>query len=191
MRYSRAFIKTFKETPREAENISSSLLLRGGYIDQEMTGVYTLLPLGWKAADKISDIIREEMDRIDGQEILMPAMQPRELWEETDRWDKMDPPLFKLKDRHQKDIALGSTHEEVIVDLARVNYIGSAGLALLIRYTNPFCRWGRGDLHLAAPSTAVSNLLQVAGLVTEERSHFSIYPTVSAAQEAVQKRASG
>jgi len=119
MRYSKSFIKTFKETPREAENISSSLLLRGGYIDQEMSGIYTLLPPGWKVADKISDIIREEMDKIDGQEILMPAMQPRELWEETDRWDKMDPPLFKLKDRHEKDIALGSTHEEVIVDLAR------------------------------------------------------------------------
>ena len=119
MRYSKSFIKTFKETPREAENISSGLLLRGGFIDQEMSGVYTLLPLGWKVTDKISDIIREEMDKIDGQEILMPAMQPRELWEETDRWDKMDPPLFKLKDRHEKDIALGSTHEEVIVNLAR------------------------------------------------------------------------
>jgi len=119
MRYSKSFIKTFKETPREADNISVGFLLRGGFIDQEMSGVYTLLPLGWKVADKISDIIREEMDQIDGQEILMPAMQPRELWEETDRWDKMDPPLFKLKDRHEKDIALGSTHEEVIVDLAR------------------------------------------------------------------------
>lgn len=119
MRYSKSFIKTFKETPREADNISVGFLLRGGFIDQEMSGVYTLLPLGWKVADKISDIIREEMDKINGQEILMPAMQPRELWEETDRWDKMDPPLFKLKDRHEKDIALGSTHEEVIVDLAR------------------------------------------------------------------------
>jgi len=119
MRYSKSFIKTFKEAPREAENISSALLLRGSFIDQEMSGVYTLLPLGWRVADKISDIIRDEMNEIGGQEILMPAMQPRELWEETSRWDKMDPPLFKLKDRHEKDFALGSTHEEVIVDLAR------------------------------------------------------------------------
>jgi len=97
--------------------------------------------------------------------------------------------IDELEELFQRFLALN--HYNVIVDLARVNYIGSAGLALLIRYTNTFCRWGRGDLHLAAPSTAVSNLLQVAGLVTEERSHFSIYPTVSAAQEAVQKRASG
>lgn len=119
MKYSKAFIKTFKETPKEADNISSALLLRGGFIDQEMSGVYSLLPLGLKVADRISNIIREEMDKIGGMEILMPAMQPKELWGETGRWDKMDPPLFKFKDRHEKDIALGSTHEEVIVDLVR------------------------------------------------------------------------
>lgn len=119
MRYSKSFIKTYKETPREAENISSALLLRGGYIDQETSGIYSLLPLGWRVAQKISMIIREEMDLIGGQEVFLPSMQPRELWEETDRWDKMDPPLFKFKDRHEKDFVLGSTHEEVIVDLAR------------------------------------------------------------------------
>jgi len=119
MRYLQSLIKTFKETPREADNISSALLLRGGYIDQETSGIYSLLPLGWKVLQKISKIIREEMDSIGGMEILMPAMQPRELWEETGRWDNMDPPLFKFKDRHQKDFALGATHEEVIVDLLR------------------------------------------------------------------------
>jgi len=119
MKYSKSLIKTYKETPREAENISSALLLRGGFIDQETSGVYSLLPLGWKVVQKISQIIREEMEAIGGQEVFLPSMQPKELWESTDRWDKMDPPLFKFKDRHQKDFVLGSTHEEVIVDLVR------------------------------------------------------------------------
>jgi len=119
MRYLQSLIKTFKETPREADSISSALLTRGGYIDQETSGIYTLLPIGWKVLQKISQIIREEMDAIGGQEILMPAIQPKELWEETGRWDNMDPPLFKFKDRHEKDFALGATHEEVIVDLVR------------------------------------------------------------------------
>jgi len=119
MKYSQALIKTFRETPKEADNISSALLLRGGYIDQETSGVYSLLPLGWRVIQKISNIIREEMDTIGGQEISMPTMQPKELWEETNRWDKMDPPLFKFKDRHEREFALGSTHEEVIVDIVR------------------------------------------------------------------------
>ncbi len=119
MRYSQSLIKTFKETPSQADNISSSFLLRGGFIDQEMAGIYSLLPLGLKVIQKIGDIIREEMNAIGGQEIMMPALQPKELWEETERWDKMDPPLFKVKDRHEKDMALGSTHEEVITDIVR------------------------------------------------------------------------
>lgn len=84
---------------------------------------------------------------------------------------------------------LNLDHYNVIIDLARITYIGSAGLALLIRYTNAFRRWERGDLHLAALSPSVSNLLEVTGLVTEDHSHFSIYPTVNAAKEVVQKRA--
>ncbi|MGA2666556.1 MAG: proline--tRNA ligase [Patescibacteria group bacterium] len=119
MRYSKSLIKTQRETPKEADNISSALLLRGGYIDQEMSGVYSLLPLGWRVITKISQIIREEMDAIGGQEIFLPALQPKELWEESGRWNTMDPPLLKLKDRHDKELALGSTHEEVIVDLVQ------------------------------------------------------------------------
>lgn len=119
MRYSKSFIKTFKETPREADNISSALFLRGGYIDQELSGVYSFLPLGFKVINKISNIIREEMNAIGGQEVFLPVLQPKELWEESGRWNTMDPPLFKLKDRHDKELALGSTHEEVIVDLVR------------------------------------------------------------------------
>lgn len=119
MRYSQSLIKTFKETPREADNVSSSLLLRGGFIDQEMSGIYSLLPLGFRVITKISNIIREEMDAIGGQEVFLPVLQPKELWEESGRWNTIDPPLLKLKDRHNKDLALGSTHEEVIVDLVR------------------------------------------------------------------------
>ena len=119
MRYSQAFIKTTKESPRGVDTISAALLIRAGFIDQEMSGVYSLLPLGWRVMQKITAIIRNEMDAIGGQEINLPTLQPKELWQESDRWNKIDPPLFKLKDRHGKDLALGSTHEEVIVDLVR------------------------------------------------------------------------
>ncbi|MEK7143035.1 MAG: proline--tRNA ligase [Patescibacteria group bacterium] len=119
MRYSQAFIKTTKETPRGADTISAALLARAGFIDQEMSGVYTLLPLGWRVAQKIISIVRAQMNLIGAQEIMMPTLQPKELWLESGRWDKIDPPLFKLKDRHGKELALGSTHEEVIVDLVR------------------------------------------------------------------------
>ena len=119
MIYSKSFIKTFKETPKDADSISSALLTRGCFIDKEISGIYSILPLGEKVIQKISDIIRQEMNNIGGQEISMPALQPKELWDESGRWNKMDPPLFKLKDRHDKELALGSTHEEVIVDLIK------------------------------------------------------------------------
>lgn len=119
MRYSQSLIKTFRETPRESDSISSSLLLRGSFIDQETSGIYSLLPLGWRVINKISNIIRTEMDKIGGQEVYLPSMQPKELWEETGRWNTMDPPLFKFKDRHEKEFALASTHEEAIVDIVK------------------------------------------------------------------------
>ena len=118
MRQSLVFGKTSKTAPREAETISHKLLTRAGFIDRQLAaGVYSFLPLGWKVHQKITRIIREEMNQIGGQEILLPALQPRQLWEKSDRWNHMDPPLFKLKDRHDKEFALGSTHEEVITDL--------------------------------------------------------------------------
>jgi len=119
MKISQGFFKTFKEKPKEAENISTELLLRGNFIDKEASGIYSILPLGWRVIQKINKIIREEMDAVNGQEFQMPALQPKELWLETDRWDHMDPPLFKLKDRHDKEFTIGPTHEEVIVDLVR------------------------------------------------------------------------
>ena len=119
MRQSELFYKTKKHLPKDAKIISHKLLLKADFIEQEVAGVYSFLPLGWRVHKKIEEIIREEMNAIGGQEISMPALQPKALWKETGRWDKMDPPLFKLKDRHKKDLALGPTHEEVITDLVR------------------------------------------------------------------------
>lgn len=119
MRQSELFYKTKKQAPKDAKIISHKLLLKADFIDQLIAGVYSFLPLGWRVHKKIEEIIRQEMDAIGGQEIFMPVLQPKNLWQETNRWDKMDPPLFKLKDRHKKDLALGPTHEEVITDLVR------------------------------------------------------------------------
>lgn len=119
MLQSKLFLKTSKEKPKEADNISAELLIRAGYIDKLAAGVYTFLPLGLRVLRKIENIIREEMNKIGGEEILMPVLHPKALWEETGRWDKIDPPLFKLKDRHDREYGLGSTHEEVICDLVR------------------------------------------------------------------------
>jgi len=119
MRQSQLFYKSRKEAPKDAEIISHKLLVRADFIDQLIAGVYSFLPLGWRVHKKIEQIIREEMNTINGQEVFLPVLQPRTLWEETDRWERFDPPLFKLKDRHNKDLALGPTHEEVITDLVR------------------------------------------------------------------------
>lgn len=119
MRQSKLFYKTKKQVSKDAKTISHKLLLKGDFIEQETAGVYSFLPLGWRVHKKIEEIIRQEMDAIGGQEIFMPALQPKTLWQETGRWAHMDPPLFKFKDRHKKDLTLGPTHEEVITDLAR------------------------------------------------------------------------
>ncbi len=119
MNQSKLFYKASKESPKDAETISHKFLARADFIDQLATGIYTLLPLGYRVMMKIQQIIREEMNRIGSQEVLMPTLQPKNLWEETGRWDTFDPPLFKLKDRHNKELALGPTHEEVITDLVR------------------------------------------------------------------------
>jgi len=121
MKQSELFYKTQKEAPKEAETISHQLLLRGGFVDQVTSGVYSFLPLGYKVQLNIAQIIREEMQAIGGQELFLPVLQPRNIWEQTDRWEHMDPPLFKLKDRHEKDLALGPTHEEVITQLVAKN----------------------------------------------------------------------
>lgn len=105
--------------PREAEAISHKLLSQGGFIEQLAAGIYNFLPLGYRVLKKVEKIIREEMDQIGGQEVLLAAMQPKSLWQESGRWDKMDPPLFKFRDRHHKELTLGPTHEEVITAMVR------------------------------------------------------------------------
>lgn len=119
MKYSKLFGKTLNQVPKGAEAASHRYLVKGGFVDQLSAGIYSLLPLGWRVYQKIENIIREEMNVIGGQELFLPALQPKSLWQESGRWDKMDPPLFVLKDQHEREYALGSTHEEVITDLVR------------------------------------------------------------------------
>ncbi|AEE14352.1 Prolyl-tRNA synthetase [Thermodesulfobium narugense DSM 14796] len=117
MKLSKLFFKTLKEVPGDAEAISHVLLLRAGYIRRLSSGIYTYLPLAKRVLLKIENIVREEMININSQELLLPALQPREIWEISGRWKKYGLELMRFKDRHDKDYALGPTHEEVITDL--------------------------------------------------------------------------
>lgn len=121
MRQSKFYLPTLKENPTEAEVQSHRLLIRAGYIRKVAAGIYTFLPLGKRSLQKIENIIREEMDRFGAQEILMPALQPKELWEKTGRWDAYGPMMMKLKDRKGRDFALGPTHEELITTLVSLD----------------------------------------------------------------------
>lgn len=119
MRASRYLITTFKETPADAEVISHQLMLRAGLIRKLAAGLYSWLPLGLRVLRKVENIIREEMDRSGAQEVLMPVVQPAELWEESGRWGAYGPELLRMHDRHERSFCLGPTHEEVITDLIR------------------------------------------------------------------------
>ena len=121
MLWSKVFLPTLKDTPQDAEVISHQLMLRAGMIRKVTSGIYNWLPLGLRVLKKIENIVREEMDASGAQEVLMPMVQPRELWEETQRWKKMGPELLRIQDRHERDFCLGPTHEEVITDLVRNN----------------------------------------------------------------------
>jgi prolyl-tRNA synthetase len=118
MRWSRTYIPTLREDPADAEAASHRLLVRAGYIRQLMAGHYTLLPLAMRVRSKLIDIIREEMDRIGGQEFVLPAMHPAEIWQKTGRLALMGDEMFRLKDRKGADLALGMTHEEIFATLA-------------------------------------------------------------------------
>ena len=119
MRYSQMLLPTTKETPSEAEVISHQLLVRGGFIRKLTSGMYTYLPLGFLALQKVVAIVRDEMNRAGAQEILMPMVQPGDLWEESGRWQQYGPELLRFRDRHDRDYCLGPTHEEVVTDIAR------------------------------------------------------------------------
>jgi prolyl-tRNA synthetase len=118
MRFSRLFGKTLRQAPAEAESISHHLLLRAGMIAQEAAGVYSYLPLGWRALRKVEQIIREEMDKAGGQELMMPVLQPFELWQQSGRYVSFGKSLLTVTDRKEHKLALGPTHEEVITELA-------------------------------------------------------------------------
>ncbi len=117
-RWSKLFIPTLREAPADAEVASHKLLLRAGYIRQLGAGIYSYLPLGQRAINKITAIVREEMDTI-GQEFLLPTLNPRELWEESGRWTGMGDNMFRLKDRKGAELCLAMTHEEVMTSIAR------------------------------------------------------------------------
>ena len=117
MKQSELFAKLKKENPKDAETISHKYLVRGDFISQSFAGVYRFLPLGKRVLENIKEIIRSEMIGLGAQEVELPALQNKSLWLKTGRWQTIDPPLFKFFDRHKKEIALGSTHEEDITDL--------------------------------------------------------------------------
>ncbi|MEC9313579.1 MAG: proline--tRNA ligase [Pseudomonadota bacterium] len=119
MRASNLLISTLKETPADAEIVSHQLMLRAGLIRRLASGLYTWLPMGLRVLRKTEAIIREEMNNSGAQEVLMPSVQPAELWQESQRWEKYGPELLRLVDRHQRDFCYGPTHEEVITDLVR------------------------------------------------------------------------
>ena len=119
MRASNFFISTLKEAPAEAELVSHKLMLRAGLIKRLGSGLYTWMPLGLRVLRKVENVVRQEMDKSGAMELLMPAVQPAELWQETGRWDVFGPQMLKIKDRHQRDFCFGPTHEEVITDIVR------------------------------------------------------------------------
>jgi prolyl-tRNA synthetase len=123
MLQSKLFTKTQKDAPKDEVSVNAQLLIRAGFVDKLMAGVYTFLPLGLKVMKKIEQIIREEINAIGGQEIFMPTLHPKENWLKTGRWDKMDD-LYKVKDASGKEFALGPTHEEIVVPLAQ-KYVNS------------------------------------------------------------------
>ncbi len=119
MKASQFFISTLKEAPAEAEVVSQKLMMRAGYIKRLGAGIYTYMPMGLRVIRKVENIIREEMSRAGAVELLMPVVQPAELWQESGRWDKMGPEMLRVKDRHERDFIIQPTSEEVITDIAR------------------------------------------------------------------------
>ncbi|MGA2553043.1 MAG: proline--tRNA ligase, partial [Burkholderiaceae bacterium] len=119
MRASRFYISTLKEAPSDAEVISHQLMVRAGLIKRLAGGIYTYMPMGLRVIRKVERIVREEMDRAGGIELLMPVVQPAELWQESERWEKYGPELLRIKDRHNRDFVVQPTSEEVVTDIAR------------------------------------------------------------------------
>jgi prolyl-tRNA synthetase len=119
LRLSRAFLPTLKETPAEAQIVSHRLMLRAGLVRQTAAGIYAWLPLGWRALQKVGQIVREEQDRAGAQEILMPTMQSADLWRQSGRYDAYGPEMLRLKDRHDREMLFGPTNEEMVTEIFR------------------------------------------------------------------------
>lgn len=119
MLQSNLFPKSKKEPPRDAESINHKYLVQAGFMDQLMSGSWTLLPLGWRVVNKLNDIIREELDKTGAQEVLMPLLHPKEVWNETGRWEEAREVMYQFKDLRDKEFALSFTHEEIFLDLIR------------------------------------------------------------------------
>src|ERR1700676_636799 len=119
MRLSQYPISTLKEVPADADVVSHQLMLRSGMIRRLAAGLYTWLPMGLRTLRKVERIVREEMNRAGALELLMPTVQPAELWQESARWEQYGPELLRIKDRHERDFVIGPTHEEVVTDIAR------------------------------------------------------------------------
>ena len=119
MKASQFFISTLKEAPADAEIVPHKLMMRAGMIRKLGAGIYNYLPMGLRVIRKVENIIREEMNRAGAIELLMPIVQPAELWQETGRWEKMGPELLRIKDRHDRDFLIQPTSEEVVTDIAR------------------------------------------------------------------------
>ena len=132
MYLSKLFLPIIREEPKDAETISHKLMIKAGLIRQISSGIYTFLPLGYKILKKVENVIREEMNNIGAQELLMPALLPREPWDETGRWDLYGDELFKLKDRRERDFCLGPTHEEIITMIVKNTIKSYKNLPLLL-----------------------------------------------------------
>lgn len=124
VRQSHLFGAPLRHSPKDAETVSHRLLVQGGFVHQLAAGIFSLLPLGFKVHQRVAELLRVEMQGLGALEIFLPSLQPKSLWEETGRWETIDPPLFTVRDRHDRAYALAPTHEEVITDLART-YLSS------------------------------------------------------------------
>ena len=154
MRMTSGFIPTLRETPAEAEIPSHKLMLRAGFLRRTAAGIYTYLPLSHRVLMKIMQIIREEMNAAGGQEILLPIVQPAELWHATGRWADYGDEMFRLKDRHGREFCLGPTHEEIITSLVQGEVSSYRQLPLFLyqiqnkyRMADPFASCAGGVHH--------------------------------------------
>ena len=136
MKFSSFFCPTLREVPKDAEVLSHQLMIRSGMIRKVGAGIYTLLPLGLKVIRKFEQIVREEMNAIDGLEVLMPAVVPANLWQASGRWDQYGSELLRFKDRHGNDFCMGPTHEEVVTELVAA-YVKSYKQLLVKFVSNP------------------------------------------------------